>query len=661
MSSLRVGLFGGLSFLAAIAASVLSVQASQAAGEWPWHLRSDSDCPTCLRIVHAWERYGIGHPDIAVVVAEKHIFSDTRSAATWHAGVDTRRFELVLGSDAPVFVDPQPPYSSLSDLRDRQKKGLDLFDSFKKERKETDRRDLADVSEPAEMCSFVRQVGSDGPHNHDLQMASLIAGQFYLGTSGVAPGTHVILTRATPTLDGHDLLMEIITRRPEVRVVSFSQGPGRVRGATAVESVSPHAVHYQTLNKLVMELSIGGMLETRANSATRFLVVASAGNVPAFESNIFEPEEVLDQRIPREAIHLKQPVPVYIDLRPHYLRDVPHLDLPLVVVGAVGPDGTLPSYGRVDQGIDLYAPAGLDWLAQVRATPPGIPSLGGAEWRVCVCAQLARDHLNFETDEAYDRTCKVLQEESDWFQLGVPALDFHTNAFAHDEPFVPLRVHCAERPNSLCTSVADGTSAAAALVSGVAALMFALDPTQSGEEAAAILKSTARRDNPLRLPVVDPGAALDAVVHRIGARLVRAFADSTGLPAVFATPFYYTWFDEPEPFIFTDRARAARFVAQSFTWLGPGTPWHVERLGDARVLRCDVGMAGSTVGIRKILEGQDVCATSGSGVEILRAALDVSDGRRDLVVRVVWRRAGRIGPDTEWRVAGLSVTGELET
>lgn len=631
--------------------------AARPLGAVPWHL--GSHCRACLGVDEAWERYGTGHADIAVVVAEKDIYADTRSAESWHPGLGPR-FEVVLGSHAPVLVDPHP-YVLLTDLVANQARGNVVFDRYADK---PGRPTLAAPTESPEMCSFVSGGASAIPRNHDLQMASLIGGQSYLGTSGVAPGTHVILTQASLIHGGLDLLADLVARRPEVRVVNFSQGPGRLHDESSRRRTPPHSMHYHRLNRLVMELSIAGMLATRAKSATRFLVVAAAGNVPAFETELFEPNEVLDPRIPFQAIHFGRHRPHYTDLRPHYLHDVPHPELPLLVVGALGPSGMLPSYGRIDQGIDLYAPAGLDWLAHIRAPPTPAPMrrLSGAQWRDCVCARLAQDHSSFARRTDYVAPpCWPDDQDSAWSQLGVPALDFHIHAFRHDEPFTPLRTHCAEPPNSLCTSLAAGTSAAAALVSGVAALMFALDPTQSGEEAAAILKSTARVDNPLRLPVVDPAGALDAVVQRIGARLVRAFADAPSLAPSLGTPFYYAWLNEPEPFVFTDSKRAARFVAESFTWLDPRNRWRIERLRNARVLRCGVGLAGSTVGIRELLNAPDACTTSSDEVEILRVEFDLSDGRRDLDLRVVLRRAGRLDPQTEWRVAGLSVTEEPTT
>ena len=488
------------------------------------------------------------------------------------------------------------------------------------------------------------------PRNHDLQMASLIGGQPYHGTKGVAPGIHIILAKATITPDDVPLLTDLVARRPEIRVINLSQGQGRADDAIAVETARPHGVHYQKLNGLVMELSVAGLLEARPRAATRFLVVASAGNVAAFETNIFEPREVLDVRIPPEAIHHAPPTPVYVDLRPHYLLDLPYLDLPLIVVGAVGADGTIASYGRIDHGIDLYAPAGIDWISQVHLAGPRKQGVGGSEWRECVCAALTRAHLQFSVDPRTERTCSDVDER----QLGVPALDFHMNSTREADTPIGLRSNCADRPNGLCTSIADGTSAAAALVSGVAALMFSLDPTRSGEEVAEILKSTARTDNPLKLPVVDPGKALQVVAKEIGSRVINGLRDPAQLSAQLGLPFYYLVQGE-DPFASTRAGVAADTVARSFATLGRGHSWRVEALDDGRLQRCDAGTAGSTLGLRELLQGRDACANDDNGVEILRLELDVSDGLIDLAVGMVLRRAGRLDPDAGWRVAGLNV------
>lgn len=611
-----------------------------------------------------WKRYGAGHAGIAVVVAEPATFADTRAAGSWHAGIAARQFELQLPRSDHYFVPPQKPAGDSQIQRENRDAAVNgLFGVGPRDGSNTSggpglgRQRSSDRDAGNTACSFVRASAYEGARNHDLQMVSLIGGQPYLGTSGVAPGTRVILTSATPDSNGTATLTALIARRPDVRVINLSQGQAPASDEVPLPDTRPHGVQYQKLNRLVMELSIHGMLNSRQHTATRFVVVAAAGNVPAFESDTFEPEDVLHYLIPPEAIHLDPPEPVYFDLRPHYLRDIPQVELPLLVVGAVGPDGRLPYYARVDQGIDIYAPAGRDWIAQVRTPKANTQSLGDRAWKQCVCAVVGKAHEDsLVVDFPELDVCKSLDEPHDRFQLGIPALDFHADIIEQETTAVALHTLCAEAPQGLCTSLADGTSAATALVSGIAALMFALDPTQSGEEVARILKSTARTDSQLRLPVVHPRGALDAVARGIGARLLATLGDRAQLASVLGLPFYYTIEGQP-PFPSTKRPHAADYVARSFASLGQKGSWRVTGLRDARLERCGVGMAGSTLGIAELLAGGNPCVDTDNEVEILRLELDVSNERRELVVGMVLRRAGPLGPDTDWRFAGLSISG----
>lgn len=647
----RARVLAPLCLVSALASGGPSAQTAGDESVHPWHL--GGSCSTCLRLPAAWRTYGVGHPDVAVVVAERWLFDDTRAAARWHAGIAGERFQMRFGGGS--LVAPQPDLPSLPDRLLNQTTGLASLDALTNKR--AARRMFTASSRRGRgeaLCSFVRSERSGIPRNHDLQMASLIGGQRYRGTSGVAPGTHVILTEGTLAPDEAGFLKDLIARRPDVRVVNFSQGQGRVHDATAIDSALPHALHYQKLDRLVMELSVAGLLERHGGWATRFLVVASAGNVPAFESNVFEPEEVLDARIPPEAIHFGQPAVEYVDLRPHYLRDVPRLGLPLLVVGAVGANGTLPSYGRIDQGIHLYAPAGIDWITQLRDRKPGDQGLGGAEWRECACAALSVHHPGLTVGFDLQQVCAPLKQAS-WAQLGVPALDFHTHSAPLAEPPTPVHMNCANAPKGVCTAIADGTSAAAALVSGVAALVFALDPTLSGEEVAQILKTTARTDNPMGLAVVDPSAALDAAARQIGSRLIDALESPATLSAYFGVPFYYA-LQGHDPEAFADREAAATYVADSMGWHAHGRKWHLTRIEDARVRRCGVGMAGSTLGIRQLLQGTDVCGDTTDSVELLRLRVGGGNGIKDFTADMVLRRASHLTPETHWRVAGLNVT-----
>ena len=647
-----------------LALGLATGNASTAERDTPWHLSSHEHCKTCLQMERVWKRYGAGHAGVAVVVAEPATFADTRAAGSWHAGIAARQFELQLPGSDHFFVPPQKPARDSQLQRGKRDAAVNgLFGAGPNDESNTSggpglgtqRSSDGDAGNAA--CSFVHGSATEGARNHDLKMVSLIGGQRYLGTSGVAPGTRVILTNAKPDREGTATLTALIARRPDVRVVNLSQGQAPAVDEVPLPTTRPHGVHYQKLNRLVMELSVHGMLESRAHTATRFVVVASAGNVPAFESDTFEPKDVLHYLIPPEAIHYDPPDPVYFDLRPHYLRDIPQVELPLLVVGAVGPDGRLPSYARVDQGIDIYAPAGRDWIAQVRTPRAKTHGLGGRAWQQCVCAVVGEAHKqSLVVDFPKLDVCESLVEPHHRFQLGIPALDFHADVIEDKTVAVPLDALCTEAPQGLCTSLADGTSAATALVSGVAALMFALDPTQSGEEVARILKSTARTDTQLSLPVVNPEGALDAVVRGIGARLLATLGDRAQLAAVLGLPFYYTIEGQP-PFPSTKRPHAADYVARSFASLGQKGSWRVTGLRDAGLERCGVGMAGSTLGIAELLNGGNPCVNTDNEVEILRLELNVSNERRKLVVGMVLRRAGPLGPDTDWRFAGLSISG----
>ena len=83
--------------------------------------------------------------------------------------------------------------------------------------------------------------------------------------------------------------------------------------------------------------------------------------------------------------------------------------------------------------------------------------------------------------------------------------------------------HCGSPALPSAVRLATGTSAATALVSGVAALMFSVDPSLDAREARDILRATARRRIVNGLPILDPEAALGEVVER----MVRRWALDT--------------------------------------------------------------------------------------------------------------------------------------
>ncbi|MDA1194999.1 MAG: S8 family serine peptidase [Planctomycetota bacterium] len=104
--------------------------------------------------------------------------------------------------------------------------------------------------------------------------------------------------------------------------------------------------------------------------------------------------------------------------------------------------------------------------------------------------------------------------------LCVPA-DRITTAYAPGSDWAEVRKHVMADDGGLY-GLAGGTSAAAAVVAGVVALMFEADPTLSGAEAKRILQATARRTEASGdLPnarwghgILDAAAALDRVAQR---------------------------------------------------------------------------------------------------------------------------------------------------
>ncbi|MEM9762496.1 MAG: S8 family serine peptidase [Pseudomonadota bacterium] len=627
----------------------------------PWYL--GDDCDTCLGISETWDRFGRGSPDVSVLVAEPRLYADTRAAIEWHAGLDPRRFEVVVSRFDQNFH----PAEEAADQRELKRQAeIESDDALDALAGVTDRPRPEPVKDGLAFCSFVA-----APNNHDLHMASLIGADPYLDTSGVAPRTRVLITQASIAYDAvgkpvdGPRLVDLIQRRPDIRVVNISQGQGQHPDEARRVSANPHRRHYQMLDRLAMDLAMAGTIESRRAAASRLLIVASAGNVPAFESNVFEPQKVLNSLIPPEAIHHGVQQLVYTDLRPHYLDDVPGLDLPLLVVGAIGPEGRLPSYARIDQGIDIYAPVGLDWAAHLRNNVLGDQTLGGADWQDCTCLDIANsqntsladatdDGSGTATFERLTGTCRPLDGPAGAL-LGLPVADFHAESAGRGRLLEGLRKTCADEPLGNCTARVGGTSAAAAIVSGVAALVFSVDPALSGEEVARIIRRSARTDNRLRLPVMNPGGALDQTARGIVERVLANMDDPARLAGHLGDPVLVAA-SNGNRFAFTAPQRAATYVAGLFGGQEGGERWRALAVEDATLRRCAPGTAGSTVGIGDLLDGLR-CRETERGIEVLTLSVEVASGSRRAVLNTAWYRGDRLDPTVRWRLAGLKVNG----
>ena len=638
-----------LRFAAITLAFVVAPAAADESLEIPWHLGDACQAgEVCMKMGDVWGRYGVGRPNVTVLVAEPNLYADTRAASLWHAGLAPAAIDIL---PSPRFSAYEPPDKTPQTAADDLAQNNAVYAEIDKARGrgEQVRFQPPGVRQRDEICAFITGARGEIARNHDLKMAALIGGRPYNGTVGVAPGIRLALTLASAGPEDTEFLKAMLRRRPDVRVLNLSQGFGR---ASNIREARPHREHYNQLVRFAMELAPAVGFESISGS--RLLVVAAAGNVPAHESTLLEPKEVLDARIPSEAIHYGRAQFETVDLRPQYLRDFPRPRLPLLVVGAVGPEGVQPSFGRIDRGIDLYAPSGLDWTAIVRQGMTESTIRSAAAWSDCLCAAVS-EQQGTPLPSAETARCRRLLDGPASRRLGVPTLDFHQNSIPERaraaNPEAELPTICADKAKGVCVSYVVGTSVSTALVSGVAALMFSLDPTLSGEEAAAILRLTANLENRWGLPVVDPAAAMDAVALRIANRLASTLAGADGAPPI-SRPFYFA-IGDGDGAVFRTPGRARHYLnAEAAHRLGVRRPVRIERLERARVVQCPVGVAGSARGVARLLRGEAECADGDAGARVLVLDAALTGVAGEQVVRSVWRWVGNetVGG---WALAGI--------
>ncbi len=653
--------------LAITAVALACVSASAVADERrniPWHL--DDACETgdvCMRMAEVWSRYGDGQPNVTVLVAEPKLHADTHAASLWHAGLAPSAIEIL---PSPTFSAFEPPDKTSNNAEEDIAQNNAVYEQLDaaRGRRAQARFKPPEVRGSEEFCAFVTGASGEGARNHDLKMAALIGGRSYNGSIGVASGVNLALTQASANRDDTDFLKAMLGRRPDIRVLNLSQGFGR---ASNIREARPHREHYNRLVRFAMEIAPTVRFEGR--SSARLLIVAAAGNVPAHESTLLEPKEVLDDRIPPQAVHYGTAVFETVDLRPHYLNDFPRPSLPLLVVGAIGPEGIQPSFGRIDRGIDLYAPSGLDWTAIVRNDMAKGAIRNAASWSGCLCAAVAeqqgtllRDDPNAGAEQRAARSTPELTAKCRWLldgperrNLGVPTLDFHRNSITAKTSTSDLQAGlskiCRDRAEGVCQAYVTGTSVSTALVSGVAALMFSLDPSLSGEEAAAILRRTATRERRHGLPVVNPMAAMDAVAQRIANRLASTLAGVDGALSI-SRPFYFA-FGDGEGAVFRTHGLARRYLnAEAASRLGLRLPIRIERLDQAMIVQCPVGVAGSAMGLARLLRDEAGCASDADAVRVLLLDAAMAGVAGEQIVRSAWRwlndeAGGR------WALAGL--------
>lgn len=497
--------------------------AGHAQFELPWHLGPRDDaCATCLDIAPVWTTFGFGDPTVEVAVVESARDVNLAEVAEHHpylprGGIDaisvslfdhyeTTRFDAdmleVLAAHAGQSgseIGPQP---------------RDLFEDkeFKRAVAEANRPSIygrlgrSQDGHALHMLGLIKSWPRGGPLTWPLSVSNAAlpveAGPAPLG---VAPAVTVRV--AFWRADSPDDLLAYALGRSRLRVMNLSYaGVNPIGRREFLDDLELHA------------LLMSGLGPRTGNGRERvgILLVAAAGNVTVrsrFADAVVETQKVAEERA--FTLRASDSGSPFVDghFAPKHgrFRELnPKPDVPLLVVGGVGPNGAVVEYGTRDDRIDLFAPTGdcdVSRLSRQRDPPENDP-------RYFQCALASKEFSKLDARPAcasdlVDKATLTRETGATIARLGVVTAGWPS--------------HCGSSVLPKSVRVATGTSAATALVSGVAALMFSVDPTLSAREARDILRATARRRIVNGLPILDPAAALETVVER----MVRRWALDT--------------------------------------------------------------------------------------------------------------------------------------
>jgi len=628
--------------LIASAAAIAAEETATATLPLPWHLQSCSDAEACLDIQPVWARFSMGDPETTVLVMERNVYRDTRTAAFGHVGLNAGRLEFLAVNDDVRFVAPADGTKTiLKNLQQMRSVTAGLFGKAEPE--------VATVLDPEvrdQFCTFVSR-STTVQRNHDLQMAALVGGQQLPGVSGVAPDVNLALHNGSIEMDfvlGKEAneLAEILPQRPDIRVINVSQ--------ESRDSAEPHWAQYQRLRSFAMRIGVRNPVSPR-DLRSRVLVVAAAGNRSGTHTTRYTVNTSLDYRIPSEAIHTRMATEedTLIDLSPN----IPELNkgaAPIVVVGAILYDRSFPTFGRLDPGIDLLAPSGATWSPEL-ANDNRLEAVSPTNWQDCLCASVFQRQTGLFNlpANAHDQCAPLAELRGLDRLLGVPVIDFHSESQFLAAPSDDGRL-CGNTPIGVCQSATTGTSGAAALVSGIAALMFSLDPTLSGEEVADILTTTAINNSRDGLPIVSPMAAM----HSVQARMIDGVLAALGRADI-------TWLDQhiTGAVWVVDQGRGGvshynRDGALNFLIEAYGrSQWQVARLHDASLADCPTGVFGDPRRIGRELAKARPCAPPRSKKNALYQIAELTDGEAFRTARFIWTREDSL--DRVWRLAGLQL------
>ena len=482
-----------------------------------WPMGPCADYPLgkalCFDAPGLWRRYGHGAPEIEVAVVETwatHAMPQVLAQHPWLAHQEIPTFWHVQKDDDLPIVPGQILPSPVA-IETRQSHHA----VFCAQRPSHPTCEVLTNRAGPRAGAALAYLGWQGLANHELKMIGLIAGQDVasMRRSGLSPLGAVSLhyVETTPSRAGLSQLARRLEKRPGSRVINFSnQGPQD-------ELLD---LHYARIYRTALSLNAGLSDQTGDSPAGRLLIASSANTTGT--RRVARALPLPSRFVPPEAVVTgasQKHQDVQADARAAHLLHRP--DVPLLVVGGISRNGQLFGEARIEPMIDLYAPGGMTEPQIFRArgarsatrraleSYDAIRALQGCKAVAAAAQGGSIATLDWGPNDDI-RSAKVSRRAANALEEVMPALG------ARD-------LGCDARivqTEGVFLSRSIGNSVSTALVSAVAAQMFALDPELSAGDAAKILRKTAQANRVHGLPVLAPDDALRTVLSRFVDRYV---------------------------------------------------------------------------------------------------------------------------------------------
>lgn len=489
----------------------------------PWHLSDDPGCRVCLDIVGVWQSVGLGSPDVQMGLIElrkdpnlanvllRHPLLPQETVEVVDISVDESKFELRtdiirvrdtvrrLDDDQPTrmgkWINDRRLNPDLGLCKDAYKDEVTgenneaLFkniDGIKPECGEGD-LPLSDSGHALKMYGLVKAWPRAAPDKvwPPAYRPNVNADGSKLMPLGVAPGITVKV--AFWNDDDHQGLLRHLFSRPNLRVLNMS---------LAKKTTASQRRLLTRLEELAFFFDAFGPVGSDG-SPRGVLAVVAAGNV-TFPS----PISILDYRKTREeelftitSARLAKIEARLGEINVAFRELTAKPDVPLLVVGGVARNGNVPEYTYRSDRIDLYAPTGELDINKFRNAVVQLSDASQTE-----DASAAVECVSDAIDSFDPRSVADAVVAS----VGVPTTGWPSM--------------CGSPHLAPAVRVTYGTSSATALVSGVAGLLFSIDPDLTARQVRDILIASANKNIVNGLPVLEPQGAVQIVVDRLVGR-----------------------------------------------------------------------------------------------------------------------------------------------